>query len=70
MAEPHVLSVLVSKRSELAGEIDGLERQADQLRTDLLHIDAAIRIFAPDYRRTRFVPRPNVRRASGSRTAS
>jgi hypothetical protein len=27
-AEPHVLSALVSKRAELAGEIEGLERQA------------------------------------------
>jgi hypothetical protein len=29
VAEPHVLSALVTKRAELAGEIEGLERQAD-----------------------------------------
>lgn len=33
-----------------AGKIEGLEHQADQLLADLLRIDAAIRIFAPDYR--------------------
>jgi hypothetical protein len=50
MAEPHVVSALVSERAELGGQIEALERQADQLRADLLHIDAAMRIFAPDYR--------------------
>lgn len=63
MAEPHVLSALVTKRAELAGEIEGLERQADQFRADLLHIDAAIRIFAPDYRPNEI--RPKAKRMKG-----
>jgi hypothetical protein len=57
MAEPHVLSALVSRRAELTGEIEGLECQDDQLRADLLHIEAAIRIFAPDYRPNEIRPK-------------
>jgi hypothetical protein len=63
MAEPHVVSALVAKRAELAGEIEDLERQADQLRADLLHIDAAIRIFAPEYRPNEI--RPKAKRRKG-----
>lgn len=48
MAEPHVVSALRAKRSELAGLILQREREVDQLRADLMHLDAALRIFAPD----------------------
>ncbi len=64
MAEPHVLSALIRKRSVLAGEIEECERQIDQLRADLLHIDAAIRIFAPDYRPNEIRPK-RARRQKG-----
>jgi hypothetical protein len=70
MAEPHVLSALVSKRAEIAGQIEGLERQADQFRADLLHIDAAIRIFAPDYRPNEIRPKAKRKKGDGSPTAS
>jgi hypothetical protein len=63
MAEPHVLTALVSKRAELGGQIEALERQTDQLRADLLHIDAAIRIFAPEYRPNEI--RPKAKRKKG-----
>ena len=58
-----MVSALVDKRAELAGEIEGLERQADQLRAGLLHIDSAIRIFAPEYRPNEI--RPKAKRKKG-----
>ena len=36
------------KRAELAGEIIAREAALDQLRADLAHLDAAIRIMCPD----------------------
>jgi hypothetical protein len=48
MAEPHVVSALRQKRSETAGLILQREREIDRLRADLMHLDAALRIFAPD----------------------
>ena len=63
MAESHVLSGLVAKRAEIAGAIEALERQTDQLRADLLHIDAVIRIMAPEYRPNEI--RPKAKRKKG-----
>src|ERR1700712_2054090 len=48
MAESHVVSALVDKRAELAGQIVRVEQQLGQFRADLIHIDATIRLFAPD----------------------
>jgi hypothetical protein len=48
MAESHVVSALVDKRAELAGQIVRVEQQLGQFRADLVHIDATIRLFAPD----------------------
>ena len=45
------------------GEIEALECQTDQLRADLLHIDAVIRIIAPDYRPNEI--RPKAKRKKG-----
>jgi hypothetical protein len=42
------LSPLRAKRAEMAGEIDAAERRADQLRADLIHIDAVLRLFDPE----------------------
>lgn len=42
------MSPLRAKRAEMAGEIDAAERRADQLRADLIHIDAVLRLFDPD----------------------
>ena len=39
---------LSRKRAELAGEIIAREAVLDQLRVDLAHLDAAIRIMCPD----------------------
>ena len=48
MGEPHVVSALWTKRSEVAGLIAALERRIDQHRADLRHVDATLRLFAPE----------------------
>ena len=48
MAESHVLSALVNKRAEIAGMITRTEQQLGQFRADLVHLDATIRLFAPE----------------------
>ena len=48
MAELHVVSALVRKRAELAGEIAAAERHLERLRINLVHLDATLRLFDPD----------------------
>ena len=48
MSESSVVSSLREKRWELAGILDDLERQAIAHRADLAHLDATIRLFAPN----------------------
>lgn len=48
MQNEHVLSGLVRKRSELAGQIEHAQYELRKLVTDLDAIDAAIRIFDPN----------------------
>jgi hypothetical protein len=48
MADPHVISALKEKRAKVAGCIARLERQLDQHRADLSHIDGVLRLFEPD----------------------
>jgi hypothetical protein len=43
-----VVSGLIAKRRELAGIIDQMQRQLDQYRADLTHIDGALRVLATD----------------------
>lgn len=49
MAELHVVSGLVAKRSELAGLIDHHRKEIERIGADLEHLDAAIKLFAPEY---------------------
>ena len=69
----HVVSGLIAKRAELAGVIDQLQRQLDQYRADLTHIDGVLRILASDldpetirpkrvYRRNRYFARNELSR--------
>src|SRR6266850_4199841 len=44
----HIVSGLIAKRAELAGIIDKLQRQLDQHRADLAHIDGVLRVLASD----------------------
>jgi hypothetical protein len=69
----HVVSSLIEKRRELAGIIDELQRQLDQHRVDLTHIDAVLRVLATNldpetirpkraYRRNRYFARNELSR--------
>jgi hypothetical protein len=49
MAASHVLSGLVVKRAELAGEAQDHRRALDRLGKEWAHLDATIRLLAPDY---------------------
>ena len=69
----YVVSGLIAKRAELAGVIDQLQRQLDQHRADLTHIDGVLRVLAADldpetirpkrvYRRNRYFARNELSR--------
>lgn len=51
------LSGLIEKRVELAGEFRLLEEQLEQLRSNVLHVDATIRIIDPAYQVDAIVPK-------------
>jgi hypothetical protein len=72
-SKDHVVSGLIEKRRELGGIIDQLQRQLDQHRADLMHIDGALRVLAADldpetlrpkraYRRNRYFARNELSR--------
>jgi hypothetical protein len=72
-SKDHVVSGLIKKRRELAGVIDELQRQLDQHRADLRHIDGVLRVLATDldpvtikpkrpYRRNRYFARNELSR--------
>ena len=63
MAEPHVVAALRDKRAELSGTIVDLEKSIGQHRADLLHVDAVLRLFAPDLEPAAIGPRA-VRRVN------
>jgi hypothetical protein len=69
----HVVSGLIEKRRELTGIIDQMQRQLDQYRADLVHIDGTLRVLASDldpetirpkraYRRNRYFARNELSR--------
>jgi hypothetical protein len=64
MAEPHVVSALMAKRSEVAGLIADLERKTAQQRADLVHVDAVLRLYAPELGPD-CIPSRAVRRRNG-----
>ena len=48
MAEPHVVTAIKAKHAELAGEIELAEQHLRELWAALEHVDATLRLFAPD----------------------
>lgn len=44
----NLVKTLLRKRRDIAFHITELERQVEAVRADLVHIDAVIRLFAPD----------------------
>lgn len=49
MAESHVISGLITKHSELAGEIQLRQQEIVELRTDLEKIGSAIKVLDPEF---------------------
>ena len=47
-ALPHVVTALITKRTELAGRIEHLQGEVVSATVELDHIDASLRIFAPN----------------------
>ena len=58
MADPHVLTGLIAKRAEIAGQIEHTQDQLRQLVIDLDHIDASIHIFDPSIELQEIKARP------------
>ncbi|MDR3500671.1 MAG: hypothetical protein P4L72_15760 [Parvibaculum sp.] len=50
MAEPHVITALVRKRAELAGDIENGQAAVTRMIRELEGLDATIRLFDPGYR--------------------
>jgi hypothetical protein len=48
VGEAHVVSALRDKRAEISGKIVDLEKELSRYRTALAHVDATLRLFAPD----------------------
>ena len=49
MGQSLVVSGLVAKRSEMAGEVEHYRQELQRLGEELGHLDAAIRLFDPAY---------------------
>lgn len=49
MAESHVVSGLVAKRSEVSGLISHYQQEIGRLQSDMQHLDATIKLFDPEY---------------------
>lgn len=48
MGDTYLISGLTTKRAELSGIIADLEKRVSQHRADLVHIDAVLRLYAPE----------------------
>jgi hypothetical protein len=49
MAQSHVLSALIDKRSELMGLVEVKRKELEQLNQGLVSIDGTIKLFDPDF---------------------
>lgn len=49
MADSHVISGLITKRSELAGLVQHYQAEISRITGNLNHIDATIKLFAPEF---------------------
>jgi hypothetical protein len=76
MADPHVITGLMEKRAQLAGELQAVKRRAVQIRISLLHVDFCLRMLKDGYEPKSIRPKPprkdnpaGLRKGVGSRTA-
>ncbi len=58
MVEPHVVTALIRKRGEIAGQIEHTQTQLRQLIIDLDNLDATIRLFKPAINLEKIRPKP------------
>ena len=58
MTESHVVSALIRKRAELAGQIEHAQTTLRQLIIDLDNLDATLRLFEPDIELEDIKPKP------------
>jgi hypothetical protein len=63
MAESHVVSGLIAKRAEVAGRVLKLQEELNRLCRDLVHLDATIKLFAPEFNTDSIKPRNTRERA-------
>lgn len=62
MSASQIISTLRDKRLEVADAIERLERQVDQHRADLAHLEATMRLFDPNVEPETLQPTPTRRR--------
>ena len=60
-----IISTLRDKRLEVADAIERLERQVDQHRADLAHLEATMRLFDPNVEPETFQPTPRAGATTG-----
>lgn len=58
MAEPHVVTALIAKRAELAGQLEATQAEVRRLIIDLDNVDSTLRIFSPDIDLDDIRPKP------------
>jgi transposase len=62
MVAPHTLSGLIEKRAEVVRRARDLEDQLAQARSDVLHLDAVIRLFDPASEPEAILPKDHGRK--------
>lgn len=50
MADPHVITALVKRRAELAGDIENTHERLHKMILDLDHLDRTLLMFDPEYK--------------------
>jgi len=75
MTNEHVVSALVRKFAEIKGKLKASEKHSRNLRADLTHLDAVLRLFRTNYETAKIIakrPKRPIRwgkRGQGWRTA-
>jgi hypothetical protein len=62
MGDTFIISGLTAKRAEVSGIIADLEKRIAQHRADLVHIDAVLRLYAPEVEPETIAPKAVRRR--------
>jgi hypothetical protein len=58
MAEPHVVTALIAKRAELAGQLEDAQAEVRRIVIDLDNVDSTLRICKPDIDLDEIRPKP------------